>query len=233
MISNSIRLLPVMLLVLSLLTVFSPAAHAGPPLLCHPFEIGKAASLPWAGPEWKGMKASYDINRLVNDTTALLASQTPVLVRMETLRRAAIYAVWKSESKDGGDLRVARELLAQLEARANEAKGKGQPEALALFDLGYLVETYRQALRPDDLSIIKGIDGYTAVARAITMRVHDPEMEFAAAVVAEWPKRPTQMDHLRRSVNEAKDGTLLAKNLTSHFADMGTSIADLRNRLAQ
>src|SRR6185436_10451411 len=106
-------------LVLSLLTVFSPAAHAGPPLLCHPFEIGKAASLPWTGPEWQGMKATYDINRLVDDTTALLTPQTPVLVRMETLRRAAVYAVWKTESKGGGDLRVARELLARFEARAN------------------------------------------------------------------------------------------------------------------
>ena len=31
--------------------LFSPAAFAGPPLLCHPFDTGGAASLPW-GKGW-------------------------------------------------------------------------------------------------------------------------------------------------------------------------------------
>ena len=27
-------------------------ALAGPPLLCHPYDIGSAVSLPWNGPAW-------------------------------------------------------------------------------------------------------------------------------------------------------------------------------------
>jgi hypothetical protein len=222
------RPLPAILL---LLTVLSPMAHAGPPLICHPFEIGKAQSLPWAGTEWQALQAGYDVSRLADDTMALLTPQTPILVRMETMRRAAIYAVWKPESKGGGDLRFAQDLLSKLEARVTDARGKGQPEALAMFDLGYLVETYKQALRPENLKLVQGIDGYASVVRAISMRGHDAEMEFAAAVMASWPRRSTEMDHLRRSLSGVKDGSLLATNLVLHFGDLGKTIGELRARV--
>jgi len=69
------------------------SVFAGPPLLCHPYDIGSARSLPWndaAG--WTGTRADYKLENLVADTDALLTPTTPVVVRMETLRRAAIYA---------------------------------------------------------------------------------------------------------------------------------------------
>ena len=66
---------------------------AGPPLICHPFEIGTAASLPFgAGRNWNSPLSTYDVNRLTADTLRLLNPETPMLVRMETLRRATIYA---------------------------------------------------------------------------------------------------------------------------------------------
>src|SRR3954468_707412 len=70
-------------------------AFAGPPLLCHAFDIGAANSLPWtttAGAAWYEGQAGYDLQRLSTDTEALLTPSTPVIERMETLRRAAIYA---------------------------------------------------------------------------------------------------------------------------------------------
>src|SRR5262249_18555306 len=73
---------------------YQQIALAGPPLICHPYDIGDAKSLPWNGSEWRDVKPDYELNRLVEDTLALLTPETPVIVRMETLRRATIYAVW-------------------------------------------------------------------------------------------------------------------------------------------
>ena len=74
----------------ALLGVAAPAL-AGPPLLCHPFDIGSARSLPWDGTNawWQG-RADYNLQNLVADTEAILSPSTPVIVRMETLRRAAL-----------------------------------------------------------------------------------------------------------------------------------------------
>src|SRR5690606_27254521 len=132
----------------------------------HPFDIGGATSLPfdtsregWAG--WKdGALSTYDRSRLVDDTLALLAPQTPVIVRMETLRRAAAYAAT--------DASLAKALLAALEARA----AKPSADALAAFDAGYLIETFRQlghAAVPAQAAI-EGRDGYAFIQRAIAAR---------------------------------------------------------------
>src|SRR5690349_19265087 len=67
-------------LIISLAALQQPAL-AGPPLICHPIEIGNAKSLPWAGKEWRDVKRDYDLNRLVPDTLALLTPEAPVLVR--------------------------------------------------------------------------------------------------------------------------------------------------------
>src|SRR5882724_2084668 len=64
---------------------FTTFAHAGPPLICHPIEIGQAKSLPWVEFNHKG-STDYDLKKLSRDTLAILDSNTPVLVHMETLR---------------------------------------------------------------------------------------------------------------------------------------------------
>src|SRR5688572_26993758 len=74
-------------------TMLIRPAFAGPPLLCHPFDIGTAQSLPWDGASsWFDKNQNYDLGKLADDTVRLLTPTTPVIVRMETLRRAAIYA---------------------------------------------------------------------------------------------------------------------------------------------
>jgi hypothetical protein len=236
MISKLFQGLSVPLVVLML--VFSgQIAYAGPPLICHPFEINGARSLPWSGSDWLAVKPDYNVNRLVDDTLALLTPGTSVLTRMETLRRATVYAVWSTVNQKSGytakDLTVARDLLVRLQSRAADAKGT-PAEAMALFDLGYLVESYRQTTSDADaLPFIRGIDGYDFVVKAIGLSHKDPQMEFAAAVISEFPKRTTHQLHLREAVAGAPDDSLLANNLVLHFSYVGKTIAELRAAVEQ
>src|SRR5213593_3464326 len=81
-----------MALAAAALLVLARPALAGPPLLCFPFEIGAARSLPMGTSGWRATDPRYDVSHLVADTVALLGPETPVIVHMETLRRATIYA---------------------------------------------------------------------------------------------------------------------------------------------
>jgi hypothetical protein len=110
---------------------------AGPPLICHPIEIGKAATLPWVDLNYQKADSSYNLQNLAKDTLAVLDAKPAVLVRMETLRRATLYA--------RQDPQVAKELLTRLRARATEAPANAAG-ALAWFDFGYLTEAYKQWL---------------------------------------------------------------------------------------
>src|SRR5437879_11647402 len=111
--------------------------QAGPPLISHTIEIGQSKSLPWISHNWNlSGGETYDTKNLVRDTLEILAPDTPVLVRMETLRRATLYA--------RKDPVAAKELLARLHARATSAESAGKADALAWFDAGYLAETYKQ-----------------------------------------------------------------------------------------
>ena len=59
--------------VLSLFVIVALAisAIAGPPLICHPFEIGEAKSIAWNGQQWRDVKMDYDLNQLVPDVMAI------------------------------------------------------------------------------------------------------------------------------------------------------------------
>src|SRR5260370_36170489 len=70
-------------------------AQAGPPLICHPYDIGNAQSLPWGhGRDAVGFDnpdPNYNIKQLTTDTLKILDSGAPALARMETMRRASLY----------------------------------------------------------------------------------------------------------------------------------------------
>ena len=219
----------------AVLTV-SSAAWAGPPLICQPFEIGAAKSLPWGGGrDWNSPDAAYNVKQLVPDTLALLVGETPVLVRMETLRRAAIYGA--------KDQRAAFELLSRLMARAVDA-GAAANSSLALFDAGYFVETLKQAswiykwdmLSPDQKprwsiqrNPVEGLDGYSWVRRALERGGADvPSMELAASLMLEtkWPN-----EHFRKAVAGAPEGSLAARHILLHFGDKAKTIAEVRAKL--
>jgi len=148
---------------------------AGPPLLCHPFDIGAARSLPMGSGGWRATDPAYNISHLVDDTLALLTPQTPILVRMETIRRATIYA--------SANTAVAEALLNALQQRA----AIPTPDVpLALFDFGYLVETYREGtfMFSAPVAAIDRIDGYQIVLKARAIARND-EMTPAAKLIAE------------------------------------------------
>jgi hypothetical protein len=196
--------------VAAVLTI-AAVAEAGPPLICHPFDAGKAQLLSWAarGQEWNAPDHSYDVKRLTADTLKLLSPDAPILARMENMRRATIYA--------SQDPRVATELLSALLRRAEQTTS-GARNPLALFDAGYLVETYHQAVgtnrTSDALTValrdLKVIDGYAMVRRAMDEGGATAEMEFAASLMKEGP---VSAEHRRRAVSGAPTGSLLAKNL--------------------
>jgi hypothetical protein len=210
------------------LTAMRQPAQAGPPLICHPYEIGNAQSLPWSNPsEWRAVKGDYDLNRLVNDTLALLVPGTPVIVRMETLRRATVYAVWAARDREVGyqvkGQKIADELLARLMTRVQETAGKGKTDALALFDAGYLLAGYRQSGWQGNQHAT--VDAYAMVRKAAEL-AGDATMEFAAALATR--DKAAQRAHLQKAVAGAPEGSLLARNLVSHFGDRGWNLAELR-----
>src|ERR1700682_2763519 len=196
---------------------FANVALAGPPLICHTIEIGQAKSLPWISHNWNLSGAeNYDTKTLVPDTLDILTPDTPVLVRMETLRRATLYA--------RKDPLAAKELLARLHARAMAAESSGHPDALAWFDAGYLAETYKQwigqswmRVSKDEQNPAAGVDGYALVKKALNLRGSDPQMEFAAALITLSGPQEEHRQHALKAIAGAKTDPLLAQNLASHF----------------
>jgi hypothetical protein len=215
--------------VLAVLTLFTMAVYAGPPLICWPFDIGGAKSLPFASDNWQSSDPTYNTQHLVEDTLALLQPGTPVLVRMETMRRAAVYSM--------KDRAAGVALLQRLEARMYETEKRGKSDAFALFDVGYLLETYKQAYWKDgDKNIAAGRDGNAMIERAIQLRGNDPEMEFAAAIsqADSRASASARTAHFKQALAGAKEGSLLAKNLVKHAHLMqvkGNSLGDLRAQL--
>lgn len=183
-------------------------AFAGPPLVCHPIEIGQAKSLPWIDFNHQG-STDYDLRNLSRDTVAILDARARVLVRMETLRRATIYARM--------DPRAAKELITRLQERAASSDAAGRPNALAWFDIGYLAEAYKQWLGRSGPNPATGLNGYSLVRKAIRLRGCDPEMEFAAALITLSGHESAHREHVQKAMAGAQSDPVLAQNLASQF----------------
>jgi hypothetical protein len=200
-------------LLLALLFTASSAV-AGPPLLCHSFDIGNAKSLPWISHDWNLTgKETYDINNLIADTVAILDNDSTVLVHMETLRRATLYSQM--------DPRAAKHLLIKLTVRSDAAAQDSSAAALALFDLGYFAESLNQFhwIHKEAPNPAQGLDGYALVNKAILLRGNDPQMEFAAAIIALNTPASEHQDHAQKTIAGAKNDPLLARNLSARFRD--------------
>lgn len=194
------------------MSVASPAV-AGPPMLCHPFDIGDARSLPWDGSRsWFHVRADYPIANVVRDTEALLTPSTPVIVRMETIRRAALYATLDRE--------VAATLFARISARAQDPKAG----ALALLDATLLTETYRQLAKLDPFSdhrprariaraVVGSADSRALLARTLAASPDDAAVQFAAALIVADKDRKQYEQHVLKARAGAGSDALLARNL--------------------
>jgi len=205
---------------LAAMLCFASVAQAGPPLICHTIEIGQAKSLPWTSHNGDlSGDENYDAKNLVRDTLEILDLDTPVLVRMETLRRATLYA--------RKDPLAAKALLVKLHLRATSAESSGHPNALAWFDVGYLAETYKQWIGKNmphmtdgmrvDANPAAGVDGYALVKKAIELRGSDPQMEFAAALITLSGPQAEHHEHAQKAIAGSKSDPLLAENLAKHF----------------
>jgi hypothetical protein len=197
--------------------VIAGPALAGPPLLCRPFDIGTALSLPWnATGNPFAARDDYKVDNLVGDTQALLTPSTPILVRMETLRRAAIYA--------GRDPRVAEALLAWAIRRAAASEKAGHADALAFLDAAYVTEALREIGEMGRSSLfgarataigqlVGNADGYALVEKALAAWPDEPALEFAAALIAVERNRGAYEEHARRARAGAARDPLLARNI--------------------
>lgn len=202
---------------LSLLYWVANTAWAGPPLLCHPFQVQGQPSLPW-GAGWNQPRSDFDVSQLGARTEALLGADTPVIARMETLRRAAIYA--------SADAQALADLSNRLEARVAAAT-TAQARVLALFDAGYFDETLEDVVRLQgydmpgigrvDAAALRRIaarhDGAARIDQALALR-SEPAMHFAAALVAGANQRnAAQQRHAQLARVGANADTLLQRNL--------------------
>ena len=182
-------------------------AIAGPPLLCFPLSIGSATSLPWGtGGGWRNPLSDYDRTQLVRDTLSALTPSTPTLVRMETLRRATIYA--------SADADLAARVLAALRARATNAPTAG---AMTSFDFGYAIEAMRQAQHSvRDTLPVPADDGLAVVRTALAARPTDAAMQYAAALMNADKSKDAAGRHLQAAVDGAAQDANLARTLAAH-----------------
>ena len=197
------------LLAISALMFIARALLAGPPLICHSFDIGSAKSLPWVSHNWNLSGAeNYDTSRLAPDTLAILAADHSVIVHMETLRRATLYARKNPAA--------AKELLTKITMGTKSANSE-ETRALTYFDTGYLAEVCKQWLGDSSQNPAIGLDGYALIKEAIQLRRGDPQMEFAAALITLAGPTAEHEAHTQRAIAGAKNDPLLARNLASRF----------------
>ena len=203
--------------------LFASSALAGPPLICHSFDIGDAKSIPWISHDWNLTGSeNYNTKNLGADTIAILDSDSVVLVHMETLRRATLYA--------RKDPVAAKELLTKLVARADSA-ANSQAAAMASFDLGYLAECYKQWMGKDQRNPAQGLDGDALVKKAMQLRGNDPQMDFAAALITLNGPAGEHQDYVQKTLAGAKTDALLARNLFTHFmGPQSDTMADMISR---
>ena len=199
----------------------SLTAYAGPPLICFPYQISSSAkSLPWKD---GSQDKAYDRSKVVNDTLDLLKTERSALVRMETLRRAALYI--------GDDRAKGTDLLAKIAWIAMDGEASGKPTAEAWFNAGYFAATLRQL--GNDIGwhagVGEGVDGYAWIAKALELQPGDPAMQFGAALVGHG--HPQFKDHLRKAVAGAEPGSDLARSIESNYAAGHKPLKELRAEL--
>jgi len=204
-------------------------ALAGPPLLCHTLDIGDAKSLPWTSQGWNLSPAdsSYNTKNLAGDALSILNTDPTVIVHMETLRRATLFAQ--------NDPAAAKQLLLKLIARSDAAHSNSSAGALASFDVGYFAATLSQLhfIKKDFPNPATGIDSFARVNNALQVRPGDGQMEFAAALILLDGSDTRHQTYAQKAIADAKADALLTRNLNRHyFGPDSETVADTLTRSA-
>lgn len=209
---------PLLLTTLLLASTFAAAAHRpGPPLICHPLDIGEATTMP--EPSERSSTGS-----IISDTLAALQTAKSTLVRMETLRRATVGLV--------RDERAACDLLTRLALVAMDAEAANNKSAAgtAYFDAAYLAACYDQMgiNLPAKPGVAEGVEGYLWAQHALTLSGGNAEMEFGTALIVH-PVMHRGLDavyrkHLDRAYADAPKGSLLEKNVLAHAKNWNVTL---------
>ena len=204
-----------------LFATVSPAL-AGPPPALHPFDIGSARSLPWDGAKLVAGKGDYKLQNLV-------ATPRPCSLRHyghrpdESCARRAVQPRRQGRGESAHVAHLARQ----------------RSSMTALFDAGYLTETYKQiamlrgerefAKRADTIAAALGkADGLAMLNQAITMRPDDASLQFAAALVAATADRTAYRTHADKARKGLAQDALLAKNINSDVRGDPRAVAELK-----
>ncbi len=191
---------------------------AGPPMICSEIKIGEAPTLALQGGK---------VN-LVTDTLALLEAKTPVLVRMETLRRALGRGVRHPD--------VLHELLCALQSRVLDQEARGKGDALAWFDAGYMAASWSQLDRDGapEIGLAEGCIGYAWLRKALALGNQPAEMEFAAALATHPAMHKGTHElykrHLQKAAAGAVQGSLLEQNVKAHCEHWNESYEQLTKK---
>jgi hypothetical protein len=191
---------------------------AGPPMICSEIKIGEARTLALDG---RGVN-------LVPDTLALLEAKTPVLVRMETLRRAL--------SRGATQPAVLQELLCALQSRVLDQEARGKGDALAWFDAGYIAASWSQLdqERAPEIGLAEGCVGYAWLRKALALGKDPAEMEFAAALATHPAMHKGTHElykrHLEKAVAGAAPGSLLEQNVKAHCENWNESYEQIKQK---
>lgn len=211
-------------LMASMVMLASPVM-AGPPLLCFPYEIGSAKSLPWGKDAFKKSE-SYDASKVIEDAVALLKAEKSTLVRMETIRRATLYI-----EKDSGRAHV---LVTKLHEAAKELEEAGKASAAAWFDCGFAAATLSQSgchVKGLPMSE-RGAPGTAQIKKALGMTPNDAAMHFGAALVLMDGDRDASNKHMKRALELVEAGSDLAKSMETNHALGALPLKELKKRYA-
>lgn len=207
------------------IVMFASPALAGPPLLCFPYEIGTAKSLPWGKDPFQ-KSSGYDAVKVEEDTLALLKAEKSALVRMETIRRAALYL-----DKDSGR---AGNLALKLLAIAKDAEAAGKPSAAAWFDAGFAGATFTQnGCHIKGLMVTeKGPVGYEEIKKALAITPDDAAMQFGAALVAFDHHREAFKAHMQKALALVEPGSDVARSMETNHALGAKPLKELKAQYA-
>ena len=96
--------------------------------------------------------------------------------------------------------------------------------ALAYLDAAYVTEAFREIGMLSQMSefrdraaavagLVKDVDAYGMVSKALVVRPGDPSLEFAAALIAAGTKGGAYAQHAEKARAGVKQDPLLAKNI--------------------
>lgn len=200
---------------LAALLVAAAPALAGPPMICMEFQCDEVA-IP-LGDNSLQPKKGFNTRKLPERTADALDKADSVIERMETIRRAAIYAARANGSTE--------DVFNALAWRALNAEVSGDTRAYAdaLFDAGYFAATMANFGEKIDGSpaASQGLAGYAWITRAIELSDDDASMHFAASLATHPVMRSSKRDLFEHHVAMASLGIetdpVLARNLQAHM----------------